>query len=153
MRAMKPYSNDLRRKIVEAYESGNFTQDELADLFGVSNATVRNFIRRKRNTGSSDAFPHAGGRSATLADAEHDRLRQIASHNDDATLAELCQMVEKKFKKKVSTSAMCRLLQALDMPRKKVVPRFRARHSQSPAGERRLPSGDLGAGLEEVQVH
>ena len=116
---MKPYSNDLRRKIVEAYDTGDFTQDELADLFGVSNASVRNFIRRKRNTGSSDALPHAGGRGATLTDAERERLRQIALANDDATLAELCRLSEKKFKKSMSCSAMCRLLQALDLPRKK----------------------------------
>jgi transposase len=119
MQAMKPYSNDLRRKIVEAYESGQFTQDEVADLFGVSNATVRNFLRRKRNTGSADALPHAGGRSATLADTERERLRQIARENDDATLAELCRLVEKKFKKNISNSAMCRLLRGLGLPRKK----------------------------------
>src|SRR5690349_19852659 len=115
IQAMKPYSNDLRRKIVEAYESGQFTQDEVAELFGVSNATVRNFIRRKRDTGSPDALPHAGGRSATLADAQRERLRQIASQNYDATLAELCQIVEKKLKKNISTSAMCRLLQVLNL--------------------------------------
>lgn len=91
MRTMKPYSNDLCRKIVEAYESGDLIQDEVADLFGVSNATVRNFIRRKRNTGSCDALPHADGRRATLADTERERLRQLASENDDATLTELCR--------------------------------------------------------------
>ena len=116
---MKPYSNDLRRKIVEAYETGDFTQDEVADLFGVSNATVRNFIRRKRITGCADALPHAGGRIATLNLAERERLRQLARLNTDATLAELCQMVEKKLEKSVSNSAMCRLLQVLNLPRKK----------------------------------
>jgi transposase len=132
---MKPYSNDLRRKIVGAYESGDFTQDELADLFGLSNATIRNFIRRKRLTGSPDALPHAGGRSPTLADVEREQLRQIARDNDDATLAELCRLVERKFNKSISCSAMCRLLQTLDLPRKTVAPRFGARHAASPAGE------------------
>lgn len=153
MQFMRPYSNDLRRKIVEAYESGDFTQDELADLFGVSNATVRNFIRRKRNTGSPDALPHAGGRSPTLTDVERERLRQIARDNDDSTLAELCRLVEKKFKKSISCSAMCRLLQALDLPRKKVAPRFRARHTEGRAGQDRLLADDGRTGLEEVQVH
>jgi transposase len=119
MQAMKPYSNDLRRKIVEAYESGQFTQDEVAELFGVCNATVRNFIRRKRLTGSSDLLPHAGGRAATLNDSERERFRQIARQNDDATLAELGLLVEKRFKKSLSSSALCRLLQALELPRKK----------------------------------
>lgn len=119
MQAMKPCSNDLRRKIVGAYESADFTQDEVAELFGVCNATVRNFIRRKRDTGSPDVLPHAGGRTATLAPAERERLRLLALDNDDATLAELCQLVEKKFKKSVSNSAMCRMLRGLELPGKK----------------------------------
>ncbi|MBV8709169.1 MAG: hypothetical protein JO028_18420 [Acidobacteriaceae bacterium] len=32
------YSNDLRRKLVEAWNAGPETQPELADLFGVSRA-------------------------------------------------------------------------------------------------------------------
>ena len=52
MRVVKAYSNDLRRKIVEAYESGDYSLGEAADLFGVSLATVKNFLRRKRETGS-----------------------------------------------------------------------------------------------------
>lgn len=116
---MKPYSNDLRRKIVEAYESGNYTQDEVADLFGICPATVGNLLRRKRDTGSTDALPHAGGRAPTLDATARQRLRQIARDNDDASLIELCRLVEHKLKKSLSTSAMCRLLQTLDMPRKK----------------------------------
>ena len=60
---MRPYSNDLRHRIVEAYESGEYTQDEVAELFGVCTATIRNLLRRKRETGSPDALPHAGGRA------------------------------------------------------------------------------------------
>lgn len=116
---MRPYSNDLRRTIVEAYDSGDFTQDEIADLFGVCNATVRNVLRRQRETGSSDVLPHAGGRTATLADAQREQVRQLARDQTDATLAELCQLAEEKFKKRISHSAMCRLLQALGLPRKK----------------------------------
>ena len=116
---MKPYSNDLRRRIVQAYENGDYSQDEVAELFGVSNATVRNFLRRKRETGSSDALPHAGGRSPSLNGKDREQLRQLARDNDDATLAELCRLVDKSLKKSISSSAMCRLLQGLGLPRKK----------------------------------
>jgi len=119
MQAMKPYSNDLRRKIVEAYESGDYSQDEVAELFGVSNATVRNFLRRKREIGSSDALPHAGGRAPALDSKDREQLRKLARDNDDATLAELCRLVDKNLKKSISSSAMCRLLQVLNLPRKK----------------------------------
>ncbi len=116
---MQPYSNDLRRKIVEVYESGDDTQDEVAELFGVCPATIRNLLRRKRETGSTDALRHSGGRAPTLDCKHRERLRQVVKDNDDATLPELCQLVEQKFKKSISTSAMCRLLQSLGLPRKK----------------------------------
>lgn len=120
---MRPYSNDLRRRIVEAYDSGNFTQDEVAELFGVCNATVRNVLRRQRETGAVDALPHAGGRTATLAAVEREQVRQFARDQADATLSELCQLAEEKLKKSISHSTMCRLLQALGLPRKKSLSR------------------------------
>jgi hypothetical protein len=58
---MKPYSNDLRRALVVAYENRDYSQQEVADLFGGSPATVRNIVRRKRETGTPDAKPRGGG--------------------------------------------------------------------------------------------
>lgn len=65
---MKAYSNDLRRKVVAAYERGHRSQREIAELFGVSPATVRNFVRRKRESGSPDALAHSGGTPARIDD-------------------------------------------------------------------------------------
>ena len=72
---MKPYSNDLRRALVAAYEHQDYSQREVAALFGVSPATVRNFIRRKRETGTPDAQPRGGGKTATLGPTVRDRVR------------------------------------------------------------------------------
>jgi transposase len=33
---MKPYSNDLRRRLVAAYETKAYSQSKVAQLFGVS---------------------------------------------------------------------------------------------------------------------
>ena len=41
---MKPLSNDLRRSIVSAYENNNFSQAQIAQLFGVSSSLVRNLV-------------------------------------------------------------------------------------------------------------
>lgn len=116
---MKPYSNDLRRRIVDAYESGDHTLDEVADLFGVSLATVKNFLRRKRQTGSSDALPHAGGQKPSLSDKARASVRDAVSENNDLTLKELRQLVKRKHKKEVSVPTISRLLQSLGLPRKK----------------------------------
>jgi transposase len=121
---MKPYSNDLRRRIVEVYESGEYTQDEVAELFGVCTATIRNLLRRKIETGSTDALPHAGGRAPRLEEGQRKQVPALVKDKDDATLAELGKGVEQQFKKGRSPSSLCRLLQALGLPRKKVAPRL-----------------------------
>src|SRR5437868_8040487 len=116
---MKPYSNDLRRRIVETYESGEHTLAEVADLFSVSLATVKNFLRRKRETGSPDALPHAGGRKPALNDKARLFLRQPLHQDNDLTLDELRQRLHARHKQTVSRPTLCRLPQALALPRKK----------------------------------
>ena len=116
---MNPYSNDLRRKIVAAYESHDYSQRVVAALFGVSPATVRNLVRRKRETGSADAFPHSGGKAASLDAAARTFVQAEVKQTNDLTLEELVRRVERKQKKAVSLSTMCRVLPSLGLPRKK----------------------------------
>jgi transposase len=116
---MRPYSNDLRHRIVAAYESGQYSQEEVAELFQVSLATVKNFLRRKRETGSPDALPHAGGNKPLLDEKARLFVQQSVEENNDLTLEELCQRVKARHKKTVSRPTMSRLLQALNLPRKK----------------------------------
>lgn len=119
MLAMKPYSNDLRRRIVNAYESGDHTLAEVAELFDVSLATVKNFLRRKRETGSTDALPHAGGQKPSLTVKARASVRDAVSQNNDLTLKELRRLLKRKHKKEVSLPTISRLLQSLGLPRKK----------------------------------
>jgi len=116
---MKPYSNDLRHRIVAPYESGDHTLGEVAELFGVSLATVKNFLRRKRETGSADALPHAGGQQPCLSDKHTAFIRDTLRESNDLTLKELCQRRQRKHKKAVSLPTMSRRLQGLGLPRKK----------------------------------
>src|ERR1051325_3190068 len=116
---MKPYSNDLRRRVVEACESGKYSQGEVADLFQVSLATVKTFRRRKRQTGSPDALPHAGGNKPLLDEKARLFIRQSVEENNDLTLDELCRRVKARHRKSVSHPTMGRRLQALNLPRKK----------------------------------
>lgn len=48
---MKPYSVDLRQKILHAYERGMGSQAKLAALFGVSISFVEKLFMRVRSTG------------------------------------------------------------------------------------------------------
>jgi putative transposase len=47
----KPYSEDLRRSVVHAIESGH-TYEETSELCGVSVSSISRFLTRWRGTGS-----------------------------------------------------------------------------------------------------
>ena len=132
---MKAYSNDLRRALIAAYETHDYSQRQVAELFGVSPATVRNFVRRKRDTGTPDALPQAGGKRATLGPPIQDRVRQLIAKRNDLTLAELCTQIAQEFQTRVSVATMGRLLCRLGLPRKKR--RSTPRNVIPPASSRR----------------
>jgi transposase len=142
---MNPYSNDLRRRIVETYEAGEHTLAEVADLFSVSLATVKNFLRRHRETGSADALPHAGGRKSVLNDKARLFIREALHQDNDLTLDELRRRLQARHKQTVSRPTLCRLLQTLDLPRKKsrsTPPSVTAPESSRPAPTTRKRSSN-----------
>lgn len=116
---MKAYSNDLRRKVVAAYERGHHSQREIAELFGVSPATVRNFVRRKRERGSPDQLPRAGGAQARIDEVARLELQQLIASAPDSTLAEARLHLARKAGISVGLSAVCRALAKMGLRRKK----------------------------------
>ena len=63
---MKPYSLDLRHRVLDAYRGGEGSQRQLAARFRVSLSFVRNLLRLARETGDVAPRPHAGGHRPTL---------------------------------------------------------------------------------------
>jgi transposase len=114
---MKPYSQDLREKIIGALEAGG-TQEEVADRFAVSLSFVEKLWRRWRTSGSCAALPHAGGRQRSLREHEA-AIRKEVAEQPDATLAELCERLASAGAPAVSLATMCTELRRLDLPRKK----------------------------------
>jgi transposase len=113
---MKPYSKDLREKIVRALADG--THEEVADRFSVSLSFVEKLWRRFRTTGSCAALPHAGGRARSLQAHEATIRREVATQ-PDVTLSELCERVAAAGAPAVCQATMCAELRRLDLPRKK----------------------------------
>jgi transposase len=84
---MAPYSMDLRKRVVKAWDaSGN--ADEVAARFAVSRAWVHRLVQRRRETGSIAPRKPTKFRSRVLAGQE-DRLAALITARPDATLAEL----------------------------------------------------------------
>jgi transposase len=112
----KPYSDDLRERVVAAIESG-YTRKEVADLFNMALSTVGGFIRRKRETGnvSPDKF---GGYKTFLLEPHADLVKELVAEQPDSTLAEL-QVRLAKEKVKVSQSGISRFLHHIKLTFKK----------------------------------
>jgi len=115
---MRPYSNDLRERVIAALEAGLESQAEIAETFGVSLSTVEKWWRCRRETGQRTALPHAGGEQRELQGCSA-FLRAAVKKQPDITLEELCARVAEAEGVQASSSMMCRELQRLRLPRKK----------------------------------
>ena len=113
------YSTDLREKITRAYDDSLGSQRAIAELFGVSRSFVEKLLHRRRTTGEIAALPHGGGRRPLCQEKEQHLVRRLIEQQPDATLDELCEAVERKRKLQLSRPTMSRLLQRLDLGRKK----------------------------------
>jgi len=114
---MKPYSQDLRERVIAALKAGE-TQAAVAARFSVHKSTVEKWWYRQRDTGSCAALPHASGPQRTLH-AWDDFIRAEVKRHPDATLDELCAGVRENCGVSASPSMMCRELQHLELPLKK----------------------------------
>src|SRR5712672_2557534 len=112
----KPYSADLRRRVVETIEGGT-TIPEAAEQCGVSISSVVRFLKLHRETGSVESAKFGGYKDFALA-AHEDLVRQLVADQPDITLAELGDRLAKK-KITVEKSSISRFLHHLKLPFKK----------------------------------
>ncbi len=116
---MKPISNDLRRRIIEAIQENEESQPEIAERFAISLSTLEKLWHRLRVTGSYEPLPHAGGRRRLL-EASQELIRAEVAAQPDITLAELSATVARqKNQSPVSLSTLSEELRRLSLPRKK----------------------------------
>jgi transposase len=115
---MKAYSIDLRERVVSSVESGECNIPAAARRYKVSEPTIERWVARKRRTGTCAPLPYAGGPSRKLATAAA-VIRAAVKAQPDATLQELCELVEKETKVRSSSSMLYRELVRLKLPRKK----------------------------------
>ena len=86
---MRPYSIDLRERIVAAIDRGEHSLRQIARLFSVDLSFLVRLLQRRRATGSVQPKPHGGGPTPKLDAAAVERLRALVRQQPDATLTEL----------------------------------------------------------------
>lgn len=116
---MRPYSQDLRQRIVDTVQRGEGTTRQVAERFLVSVAFVTRLLQLHRSSGSVEPRPHGGGNPAVLTPEDHERLREFIAEQPDATLQECAAHLGASC----SLATISRALRKLGLPRKKKVPR------------------------------
>jgi transposase len=116
---MKAYSADLRQKIIDTYHSQPISQRQLAQRFTVALSFIQKIIKQNRTTGSVAPKPHQGGTKLKLTGEQLAVLAELIESSNDATLAELCVMLEEKIGVVVSIATMGRMMNRLNITVKK----------------------------------
>ena len=112
----RPYSSDLRERIVRAVEAGS-SRNAVAAQFDVSISFVVKLLQRWRDRGTIVPDQYGGWRKPILG--PHVALiRQIIADHNDIQLEELRQRLATDGIE-ISISALCRFLQAQGLTRKK----------------------------------
>jgi transposase len=114
---MKAYSQDLRHRVLRAVDAGQ-TQTEVAQTFAVSVATIKRYLKVRRESGH--VLPKAiPGRPAVKGAVLQAHLAaQLAAH-PDATREEHCRLFHAEHGIEVSPASITRARQALGWTRKK----------------------------------
>jgi transposase len=119
----KPYSQDLRERVIEGIEAG-YTQGEVALMLKVCLRTVNDYVKRWRTTGSVEPDKFGGHKKYKLADHAV-TVKSLVKAEPDQTVVELQAKLE-AAKIKVSASAINRFLKASKITYKKNAVRRRA---------------------------
>jgi transposase len=111
-----PYSADLRRRVLAACAAHEASRAELARRYRIGESTLYRWLEAERVDGRTEAKPHAGGASSRFDAAV---LRQLYEAQPDATLAEVAARYGARTRVAISVSSVERLVQLLDLRRKK----------------------------------
>lgn len=116
----RAYSDDLRSKILRAYERGRLGLEALAEQFGVSYGYTKKIRRQQLHSGRMERVPQArhGPASRVTAEVEED-LRLALRRQPDLTLQELAEELQQRRQLRLSRSRLGSVLQRLGLRRKK----------------------------------
>jgi transposase len=89
----KPYSDDLRERVIEAVEAGA-SRREAAESFNLSPSSAVKWLQRWRDTGSAQAKPTGGSISPLEEHAEW--LLAMVTEQPDLTLDEIVAAMRKR---------------------------------------------------------
>ncbi len=108
---MKPYSKDLRLRVLAAVDAGR-PREEVAKTFWVSMPTIKRWLKRRRESGGVEPKP-IPGRPPRKGAMLREWLPRHLEANDDLTLEEHREAFEEEYGEAVSTSTIGRAIAGL----------------------------------------
>jgi transposase len=114
---MKAYSVDLREKVLRAVDQ-SYPREEIVKLLGVSRATIKRYVKQRRETGTVAPKAIPGRPPKKLGPLQAELVAQLQAH-DDLRLEDHCQWWEQTHGVKVSTATMSRAIKRVGWTRKK----------------------------------
>ena len=110
----KPYSYDLRQKVIQAIELDGLNKSEASIRFNISRNTIDLWLKRQAETGDFQALPKKPtGNDHKITDLE--KFREIALTHGDKTQAEMAELWDDQ----ISDRTISRALNKIGFTRKK----------------------------------
>ena len=110
----KPYSYDLRQKVMQAIELDGMSQLQAATTFQISRSTINIWCQRKVLTGDYQAKPNLPpGNGHKITDWE--KFKEFAKVNGDKTQVEMAKL----WIGEISDRTISRALKKIGLTRKK----------------------------------
>jgi transposase len=134
----RAYSNDLRRKLLEAHEQGKGTLEQLAEKFGVSLGYAKKISATLGRTGRMERIEQRHGRIGRVTPLVQERLRELLRRQPDLTLAELQRQLREQMQVTLSIRWLWVVLHRMKLRLKKnrSTPRSRTPRKTTSAAKR-----------------
>jgi transposase len=92
----KPYSYDLRQKVIQAMELGSMSQNQAAIALHISRSTINLWCQRQTRTGDDKAKPNLPqGNGHKIMDWE--KFREFVKVNGEKTQIEMAKLWDKEI--------------------------------------------------------
>jgi transposase len=110
----KPYSYDLRKKVIDAIALDGVKKSEASQLFNISRNTIDLWFKRLEETGDFQALPNKPpGNNHKILDWS--KFQEFSNINGDKTQEEMAQL----WPSKISARTISRGLKQIGFTRKK----------------------------------
>ena len=134
---VKPYSQDLRERVILAVEEGVLSRREAARRYRVSPSSAVKWLQQYRRSGRRKARPMGGDRRSVLKPLRDWLLRLIAKE-PDLTLMALSKRLMEEHGVKADASMLCRFYLSEGISFKKNRARRRAVEARRRSGAAKL---------------